>query len=73
MNLNVHELQRRTTLFIQSMFVYTAHKVNVVAMSTNGEYGLRFVYTAHKVNVVVMSTNSEYGLRYWVEFLGFTP
>ena len=42
MNWNVHELQRRTTLFIQSIFVYTTHKVNVVVVSTYGEYGLRY-------------------------------
>ena len=44
MNWNVHELQRRTTLFIQSIFVYTAHKVNVVVVSTNDEYGLRYCH-----------------------------
>ena len=33
---------RRTTLFIQSICVYTAHKVNVVVVSTNGEYGQRY-------------------------------
>ena len=33
---------RRTTLFIQSIFIYTAHKVNVVVVSTNGEYGQRY-------------------------------
>ena len=44
MNWNVHELQRRTTLFVQSIFVYTAHKVNVVVVSTNGEYGLRYCH-----------------------------
>ena len=43
MNWNVHELQRRTRLFIQSIFVHTAHKVNVVVVSTNDEYGLRYI------------------------------
>ena len=33
---------RQATLFIQSIFVYTAHKVNVVVVSTNGEYGQRY-------------------------------
>ena len=44
MNWNVHELQRRTTLFNQTIFVYTAHKVNVVVVSTIGEYGLRYCH-----------------------------